>query len=61
MLIRVTRQNLRLAYPHSLELLDLVKQIEVSEVVYSGYVVALIYLWNPFKYGCMCGLFNIAY
>ncbi|XWS63073.1 hypothetical protein CRYUN_Cryun06bG0065300 [Craigia yunnanensis] len=56
MLIRVTGQNLRLSYLHSLESLDLVKQIEVSEVVSSGDVAALIYLWNAFTIVACVGL-----
>ncbi|XVE49449.1 hypothetical protein DITRI_Ditri01bG0083500 [Diplodiscus trichospermus] len=56
MLIRATGQILQLAYHHSLESLDLAKQIEVSEVVSSGDVTALIYLWNPFTIVTCVGL-----
>lgn len=56
MLIRATGQNLRLAYLYSLESLDLVKQIEFSEILASGDVAALIYLWNPFTIVACVGL-----
>ncbi|XP_022744833.1 phosphatidylinositol glycan anchor biosynthesis class U protein-like isoform X1 [Durio zibethinus] len=56
MLIRATGQNLRLAYLFSLESLDLVKQIEVSEILSSGDIAALIYLWNPFTIVACVGL-----
>ena len=48
MLIRVTEQNLRFAYFHSLKALNLVIQLEVSGVV--------IYLWNPFTIVACVGL-----
>ncbi|KAG8502048.1 hypothetical protein CXB51_002071 [Gossypium anomalum] len=56
MLIRATGQNLRLAYLRSLESLDLVKQIEVSEFLFSGDIAALIYLCNPFTIVACMGL-----
>ncbi|XVE93598.1 hypothetical protein REPUB_Repub01dG0208300 [Reevesia pubescens] len=56
MLIRATGQNLQLAYLRSLESLDLVKHIEVSEILSSGDVSALIYLWNPFTIVACVGL-----
>ncbi|KAK5843981.1 uncharacterized protein LOC108480413 isoform X1 [Gossypium arboreum] len=56
MLIRATGQNLRLAYLRSLESLDLVKQIEVSEFLFSGDIAALIYLCNPFTIVACVGL-----
>ncbi|MBA0702248.1 hypothetical protein Goari_022220 [Gossypium aridum] len=56
MLIRATGQNLRLAYLRSLESLDLVKQIDVSEFLFSGDIAALIYLCNPFTIVACVGL-----
>ncbi|MBA0791662.1 hypothetical protein Gohar_016230, partial [Gossypium harknessii] len=62
MLIRATGQNLRLAYLRSLESLDLVKQIDVSVIVFqpeflfSGDIAALIYLCNPFTIVACVGL-----
>ncbi|XVF67298.1 hypothetical protein PTKIN_Ptkin10aG0109900 [Pterospermum kingtungense] len=56
MLIRAAGQNLHIAYVRSLESLDLVKQIEVSEILSSGDVAALIYLWNPFTIVACVGL-----
>ncbi|GMJ05574.1 hypothetical protein like AT1G63110 [Hibiscus trionum] len=56
MLIRATGQNLQLAYFRTLDSLDLVKQIEGSEVHSSGDVAALIYLCNPFTIVACVGL-----
>ncbi|KAK8527805.1 hypothetical protein V6N13_085612 [Hibiscus sabdariffa] len=56
MLIRSTGQSLQLAYFRSLESLDLVKQIEGSEVHSSGDVAALVYLCNPFTIVACVGL-----
>ncbi|KAL4273232.1 hypothetical protein GQ457_13G006950 [Hibiscus cannabinus] len=56
MLIRATGQNLQFAYLRTLESLDLVKQIEGSELRSSGNVAALIYLCNPFTIVACVGL-----
>ncbi|XP_039040390.1 phosphatidylinositol glycan anchor biosynthesis class U protein-like isoform X3 [Hibiscus syriacus] len=56
MLIRATGQNLQLAYLRTLGSLDLVKQIEGSEIHPSGDVAALIYLCNPFTIVACVGL-----
>ncbi|XP_038998651.1 phosphatidylinositol glycan anchor biosynthesis class U protein-like [Hibiscus syriacus] len=56
MLIRATGQNLQVAYFGTLKSLDLVKQIELSEVHSSGDVAALIYLCNPFTIVACVGL-----
>ncbi|KAK8706579.1 hypothetical protein V6N13_050140 [Hibiscus sabdariffa] len=56
MLIRATGQNLQFAYLRTLGSLDLVKQIEGSELRSSGDVAALIYLCNPFTIVACVGL-----
>ncbi|OMO85287.1 GPI transamidase subunit PIG-U [Corchorus capsularis] len=56
MLLRATGKSLQLTYLRSLESLDLVKQIRFSEILSSGDVAALIYLWNPFTIVACVGL-----
>ncbi|OMO63462.1 GPI transamidase subunit PIG-U [Corchorus olitorius] len=56
MLLRATGKSLQLTYFRSLESLDLVKQIRLSEILSSGDVAALIYLWNPFTIVACVGL-----
>ncbi|KAA8521988.1 hypothetical protein F0562_012698 [Nyssa sinensis] len=48
MLIRVTGQNLQMTYSQSLKSLNLVRLLENSEILSSGDIAALVYLWNPF-------------
>ncbi|CAN4127522.1 unnamed protein product [Withania somnifera] len=48
MLIRATGFNLRVAYCERIKLLDLGKRIEISEILSSEDIAALVYLWNPF-------------
>ncbi|XP_057977658.1 uncharacterized protein LOC131164467 isoform X2 [Malania oleifera] len=47
MLIRATGQNLQTAYAQTLKSLDIVKLLGSSEVLSSGDIAALVYLWNP--------------
>ncbi|CAK9173071.1 unnamed protein product [Ilex paraguariensis] len=48
LLIRATGHNLQLAYSQSLKSLDLGRLLENSEILSSGDIAALMYLWNPF-------------
>ncbi|XP_016486725.1 uncharacterized protein LOC107806967 [Nicotiana tabacum] len=48
MLIRATGLKLRMAYCERLKLLGLGKLFEVSEILPSEDIAALVYLWNPF-------------
>ncbi|CAN4077801.1 unnamed protein product [Withania somnifera] len=48
MLIQETGFNLRMAYCERLKLLGLGKLFEVSEILSSEDIAALVYLWNPF-------------
>ncbi|XP_059661718.1 uncharacterized protein LOC132307859 isoform X2 [Cornus florida] len=48
MLIRATGRNLQFTYSQSLKSLNLVKLLENSEILSSGDIAALVYLWNPF-------------
>ncbi|XP_070679587.1 uncharacterized protein [Malus domestica] len=56
MLIRATGQTLQVAYRQSLKLLDLVTISESSEVLPSGDIAALVYLWNPLTIVACVGL-----
>lgn len=46
--IRATGLNLRMAYCERLKLLGLGKLFEISEILPSEDIAALVYLWNPF-------------
>lgn len=46
-LIRATGQNLQMAYNQSLKSLGIVRLLERSEMLSSGDIAALVYLWNP--------------
>lgn len=48
MLIRATGHNLQEAYTRSLKSLDLGRLVDNPEVLSSGDIAALVYLWNPF-------------
>ncbi|KAJ8555729.1 hypothetical protein K7X08_013225 [Anisodus acutangulus] len=48
MLIRATGLNLRMTYCERLQLLGLGKLFEISEILPSEDIAALVYLWNPF-------------
>lgn len=48
MLIRATGQSLQLAYSRSLKSLGLGRTLENSEILSSGDIATLVYLWNPF-------------
>ncbi|KAL6280287.1 hypothetical protein ACE6H2_017168 [Prunus campanulata] len=56
MLIRATGQTLQVAYRQSLKSLDLDTISESMEVLSSGDVAALVYLWNPFTIVACVGL-----
>ncbi|XP_050150717.1 uncharacterized protein LOC126625699 isoform X3 [Malus sylvestris] len=56
MLIRATGQTLQVAYRQSLKSLDLVTISESSEVLPSGDIAALVYLWNPLTIVACVGL-----
>ncbi|KAM3343845.1 phosphatidylinositol glycan anchor biosynthesis class U protein [Capsicum galapagoense] len=59
MLIRATGLKLRMAYCERLKLLGLGKLFEVSEILPSEDIAALVYLWNPFTIVTCVG-FNTA-
>ncbi|KAM7531255.1 hypothetical protein LguiB_034665 [Lonicera macranthoides] len=48
LVIRATGQNLQKAYTQSFKSLELAKLLENPEILSSGDIAALIYLWNPF-------------
>ncbi|XP_058223849.1 uncharacterized protein LOC131333381 isoform X2 [Rhododendron vialii] len=56
MLIRSTGLNLQMAYNQSLKSLGLVTLLENSELISSGDIAALVYLWNPFTIISCVGL-----
>ncbi|KAG5539698.1 hypothetical protein RHGRI_020043 [Rhododendron griersonianum] len=56
MLIRSTGLNLQMAYNQSLKSLGLVRLLENSELILSGDIAALVYLWNPFTIISCVGL-----
>ncbi|GMY30214.1 phosphatidylinositol glycan anchor biosynthesis class U protein [Fagus crenata] len=56
MLIRAIGRNLQNAYSQSLKSLDLVKLSKKSEILPSGDIAALVYLWNPFTIVACVGL-----
>ncbi|KAJ4835067.1 hypothetical protein Tsubulata_028837 [Turnera subulata] len=56
MLIRATGRILQAAYGQKLKLLDLVDRSRSSDVLPSGDVAALVYLWNPFTLAACVGL-----
>ncbi|KAJ7954504.1 Phosphatidylinositol glycan anchor biosynthesis class U [Quillaja saponaria] len=56
MLIRATGQSLQTVYSQSLKSLDLIELSQVSEVLPSGDIAALVYLWNPFTIVACVGL-----
>ncbi|GMP96167.1 hypothetical protein CsSME_00044928 [Camellia sinensis var. sinensis] len=56
MLIRSTGLNLQKAYSQRLKSLGLVGLLENSEILSSGDIAALVYLWNPFTIVSCVGL-----
>ncbi|XP_050227312.1 uncharacterized protein LOC126676969 [Mercurialis annua] len=56
MLIRATGRKLQAAYRHSLESLEIDNFLENSEILPSGDIAALVYLWNPFTIVACVGL-----
>ncbi|KAM4073978.1 hypothetical protein ACB094_10G060100 [Castanea mollissima] len=56
MFIRATGRNLQIAYSQSSKFLDLVKLSEKSDILPSGDIAALVYLWNPFTIFACVGL-----
>ncbi|XP_052210044.1 uncharacterized protein LOC127813220 isoform X2 [Diospyros lotus] len=56
MLIRLIGMNLQIAYNQSLKSLGLVGLLENKEVLPSGDIAALVYLWNPFTIVTCVGL-----
>ncbi|XP_028108468.1 phosphatidylinositol glycan anchor biosynthesis class U protein-like, partial [Camellia sinensis] len=56
MLIRSTGLNLQKAYSQRLKSLGLVGLLENSEILSSGDMAALVYLWNPFTIVSCVGL-----
>ncbi|PSS09790.1 Phosphatidylinositol glycan anchor biosynthesis class U protein [Actinidia chinensis var. chinensis] len=56
MFIRSTGLNLQKAYNQSLKSLGLFRLLENSEIVSSGDIAALVYLWNPFTIISCVGL-----
>ncbi|KAM5572584.1 hypothetical protein ABKV19_012573 [Rosa sericea] len=56
LLIRATGQTLQIAYRQSLRSLDLDMISETMEILPSGDIAALIYLWNPFTIAACVGL-----
>lgn len=56
MLIRSTGLNLQMAYNRNLKSLGLVRLLENSEIISSGDIAALVYLWNPFTIISCVGL-----
>ncbi|XP_059443242.1 uncharacterized protein LOC132175346 isoform X1 [Corylus avellana] len=56
MLIRASGQKLQMTYSQSLKLLGLFKLPEKSEIIPSGDIAALVYLWNPFTIVACVGL-----
>ncbi|GAV68913.1 PIG-U domain-containing protein [Cephalotus follicularis] len=55
-LLRATGQSLQTAYIHSLKSLELVTLAKSSEILSSGDIAALVYLWNPFTIVSCVGL-----
>ncbi|GLT98014.1 hypothetical protein SLE2022_155480 [Rubroshorea leprosula] len=56
MLIRATGKKLQMAYSYSLKSLGLLTQLGSSEILSSGDIAALVYLWNPFTIVTCVGL-----
>ncbi|KAK9927323.1 hypothetical protein M0R45_024511 [Rubus argutus] len=56
LLIRATGQTLQIAYRQSLKSLDLDMISETMEILPSGDIAALMYLWNPFTIAACVGL-----
>ncbi|KAJ0042927.1 hypothetical protein Pint_17291 [Pistacia integerrima] len=56
MLLRATGQNLQAAYTQRLKSLELHELSETSEIISSGDIAALVYLWNPFTIVACVGL-----
>ncbi|KAJ4713001.1 Phosphatidylinositol glycan anchor biosynthesis class U protein [Melia azedarach] len=56
MLLRATGQSLQMSYSRSLKLLGLVQLSKNSEMLSSGDIAALVYLWNPFTIVASVGL-----
>ncbi|KAK4793134.1 hypothetical protein SAY86_023569 [Trapa natans] len=56
LLIRATGRCIQDAYGRTLKSLDLVKPSEASEIILSGDLAALVYLWNPFTIVACIGL-----
>ncbi|TXG50982.1 hypothetical protein EZV62_023506 [Acer yangbiense] len=55
-LIRATGQKLQTSYSQSLKLLELDNLLRSSEILSSGDVASLVYLWNPFTIVACVGL-----
>ncbi|KDP25499.1 hypothetical protein JCGZ_20655 [Jatropha curcas] len=56
MLIRATGWKLQMSYRQSLKALDIVNVLENSDLLPSGDIAALVYLWNPFTIVACVGL-----
>ncbi|KAK4758404.1 hypothetical protein SAY87_019705 [Trapa incisa] len=56
LLIRATGWCIQEVYGRTLKSLDLVKPSEASEIILSGDLAALVYLWNPFTIVACIGL-----
>ncbi|CAK7335456.1 unnamed protein product [Dovyalis caffra] len=56
LLIRATGQTLQMAYIQSLKSLDIVDLLKSSDLLSSGDIAALVYLWNPFTIAACVGL-----
>lgn len=56
LLIRATGHTLQMAYRQSLNSLDIVDLLKSSDLLSSGDIAALVYLWNPFTIAACVGL-----
>lgn len=56
LLIRATGHTLQMAYRQSLNSLDIVDILKSSDLLSSGDIAALVYLWNPFTIAACVGL-----
>ncbi|XP_058009630.1 uncharacterized protein LOC110654779 isoform X2 [Hevea brasiliensis] len=56
MLLRATGWKLQVAYRESLKALDIINIVESSDILASGDIAALVYLWNPFTIVACVGL-----
>ncbi|KAL9406405.1 hypothetical protein Peur_003377 [Populus x canadensis] len=54
--IRATGHTLQMAYRQSLNSLDIVDLLKSSDLLSSGDIAALVYLWNPFTIAACVGL-----